>query len=59
MRPDHLWDDVVCVLNSMDGQKWNIERLRRAVKRLVAEGIVEARVFERAAIGPDARSRPA
>ena len=43
MRPDQSWDDVVRVLNRRgSGQSWTAQRLRRAVRRLATEGIVEA-----------------
>jgi DNA invertase Pin-like site-specific DNA recombinase len=49
MRPDHRWQDVVRVLNANKRDKangaalphWNVERLKRAVKRFVAEGLAE------------------
>ena len=40
MRPDHTWDDIARVLNQ-HGQSWTPERLRRAVKWLVAEHMAE------------------
>jgi DNA invertase Pin-like site-specific DNA recombinase len=46
MRPQHSWDDVVRVLNS-SGHSWTIERLRRAVHRLVRERIAEPALIER------------
>jgi DNA invertase Pin-like site-specific DNA recombinase len=46
MRPQHSWDDVVRVLNS-NGHSWTIERLRRAVHRLVRERIAEPALTER------------
>jgi len=56
MRPDQPWGDVVRVLNH--GQQassakpevcaWTVERLRRTVKRLAQEGIVEATLLGRA-----------
>jgi DNA invertase Pin-like site-specific DNA recombinase len=54
MRPAQPWGDVVRVLNrtpvSSGGTaaKWTPERLRRAVRRLVAEKIVESEVLGRA-----------
>lgn len=38
MRPDHTWDDVARVLKQR-GSDWTPERLRRAVKWLVGEGM--------------------
>lgn len=40
MRPDHTWDDIARVLNQR-GLSWTPERLRRAVKWLVAEHMAE------------------
>jgi DNA invertase Pin-like site-specific DNA recombinase len=40
LRPTYRWEDVVRVLNA-SGQAWNTDRLRRAVKRMVSEGLAE------------------
>ena len=52
MRPDHPWGDVVRVLNRASGQNhhrpWTVERLRRTVQRLAAEGIVDDILLTRA-----------
>jgi len=48
MRPDQPWGDVVRVLNRDGGAAWTVERLRRTVRRLVSEGIVEANLLDRA-----------
>ena len=48
MRPNQPWGDVVRVLNRGQAGQWTAERLRRTVRRLVAEGIVEASLLERA-----------
>src|SRR5476649_831025 len=42
MRPAQPWGDVVRVLNRTTESAWTVERLRRTVRRLVSEGIVEA-----------------
>ena len=42
MRPDQPWGDVVRVLNRGHAATWTVERLRRTVRRLVSEGIIEA-----------------
>jgi DNA invertase Pin-like site-specific DNA recombinase len=47
MRPHQPWGDVLRVLNRGEAH-WTVERLRRTVKRLVGEGIVEARLLDRA-----------
>jgi len=56
LRPDHPWGDVVRVLKRApvfaSGQAlcrpWIVERLRRTVRRLAAEGVVEAGLLARA-----------
>ena len=48
MRPDQPWGDVVRVLNRDEAATWTVERLRRTVQRLVAEGIVEPKLLDRA-----------
>jgi DNA invertase Pin-like site-specific DNA recombinase len=46
LRPQHSWDDVVRVLNRK-GHAFTIERLRRAVHRLVRERIAEPALIRR------------
>ncbi len=46
MRPQHSWDDVARVLNHK-GQRWTVEKLRRAVHRLVRERMVAADLIKR------------
>ncbi len=46
LRPQHSWDEVVRVLNHR-GQSWTIEKLRRAVHRLVGEKMAEAELIQR------------
>lgn len=50
MRPEQPWGDVVRVLNGSGTlpSPWTVERLRRTVRRLVDEGIVEPAVVGRA-----------
>lgn len=48
MRPDQPWGDVVRVLNHGQQTTWTVERLRRTVKRLANEGIIEADLLGRA-----------
>jgi DNA invertase Pin-like site-specific DNA recombinase len=48
MRPEQPWGDVVRVLNRGNGGNWTVERLRRTVRRLVTEGLIEANLLERA-----------
>ncbi|WP_306150507.1 MULTISPECIES: recombinase family protein [unclassified Roseibium] len=40
MRPDHTWDDIARFLKNR-GFDWTPERLRRAVKWMVAEGMAD------------------
>ncbi len=51
MRPDHSWHDVVQVLNAR-GQRWTDQSLRRAVRRLVAEKMVEPELLRKAGRRP-------
>src|SRR5271157_3888078 len=48
MRPDQPWGDVIRVLNRSNDATWTVERLRRTVRRLVTEGILEANLLDRA-----------
>jgi DNA invertase Pin-like site-specific DNA recombinase len=48
MRPAQPWGDVVRVLNRTTEASWTAERLRRTVRLLVSEGIVEATLMGRA-----------
>ncbi len=48
MRPSQPWGDVVRVLNQDNAATWTVERLRRTMHRLVAEGIVDATLLGRA-----------
>jgi hypothetical protein len=48
MRPGQPWGDVVRVLNHGQASQWTVERLRRTVRRLASEGIVEATLLNRA-----------
>jgi DNA invertase Pin-like site-specific DNA recombinase len=48
MRPAQPWGDVVRVLNRGQGSDWTVERLRRTVRRLATEGIVEVSLLDRA-----------
>jgi len=46
LRPQHSWDNVVRVLNRR-GHDWTVERLRRAVHRLVREKLAEKDLLAR------------
>ncbi len=47
LRPKKSWGDVVRVLNSTGKSRWTTERLRRTVRRLASEGIVERNLLDR------------
>ncbi|MBB2688454.1 UNVERIFIED_ORG: DNA invertase Pin-like site-specific DNA recombinase [Rhizobium etli] len=46
LRPQHSWDNVVRVLNRR-GHDWTVERLRRAVHRMVREKLAEKELLAR------------
>lgn len=46
MRPDHTWDDIARVLKQR-GLDWTPERLRRAVKWMVSEGMADAALLKK------------
>lgn len=46
MRPDHTWDDIARVLKQR-GLDWTPERLRRAVKWLVAEHLADSALLRK------------
>ncbi len=46
MRPVHSWENIVQVLNRR-GHDWTVERLRRAVHRLVREKIADKKLLAR------------
>lgn len=46
MRPDHTWDDIARFLKQR-GLDWSPERLRRAVKWLVTEGMADAALMRK------------
>lgn len=46
MRPDHTWDDIARVLKQR-GLDLTPERLRRAVKWMVAEGMADAALLKK------------
>ena len=46
MRPDHTWDDIARVLNQR-GLNWTPERLRRAVKWMITEGMADAALLNK------------
>jgi DNA invertase Pin-like site-specific DNA recombinase len=44
LRPQHSWENIVLTLN-LKGQNWTIERLRRAIRKLVQEGLAEPKLL--------------
>ena len=46
MRPEHTWDDIARVLKQR-GFNWTPERLRRAVKWLVSEGMADVALLNK------------
>lgn len=46
LRPDHSWDNIVRVLNRR-GMDWTVERLRRAVRRLIDAKLAEPSLLSR------------
>lgn len=46
LRPQHSWDSVVHILNRR-GYDWTVERLRRAVHRMVREKLAEPELLAR------------
>lgn len=51
MRPDHSWDDIARVLKQR-GMDWTPERLRRAVKWLVAEHLADPGLLKKSSPRP-------
>lgn len=48
MRPKHGWWAVVAAIKEQTGQVWSEERLRRAVKYFVSEGLLDAGLLKKA-----------
>lgn len=47
LRPPRSWPDVVQILNRTTGQNWSVDRLRRAIRSLVRQGLADAALLER------------
>lgn len=47
-RPDMPWDDLARLLSARSGQPWTVERLKRAARRYVRDGLLAADVLDRA-----------
>lgn len=47
-RPAMAWDDLARLVKARTGQDWSVERLKRAAKRYVRDGLLPATVLERA-----------
>ncbi len=46
LRPTHSWEDVVQILNNK-GQAWTVERLRRAVGKMVSQRMADPALLRR------------
>lgn len=46
LRPSHTWDDVVRFLNAR-GQDWTVERLRRAIRKLISQRMADPALLKR------------
>jgi DNA invertase Pin-like site-specific DNA recombinase len=46
LRPSHTWDDVVRVLNAR-GRDWTVERLRRAIRKLISQRMADPALLKR------------
>lgn len=46
LRPDHTWEDISRLLKQR-GLEWTPERLKRAVKRMVSEGLADAALLKK------------
>lgn len=47
-RPAMTWDDLARLTSARTGQAWSAERLKRAARRYVRDGLLPAAVLERA-----------
>lgn len=47
-RPAMPWDDLARLVQARTGQPWSVERLKRAARRYVRDGLLPATVLERA-----------
>lgn len=47
-RPGMAWDDLTRLLGTRTGQPWTVERLKRAARRYVRDGLLPAAVLDRA-----------
>lgn len=47
-RPGMAWDDLTRLLGNRTGQPWTVERLKRAARRYVRDGLLPAAVLDRA-----------
>ncbi len=54
MRPDHTWNDIARILKQR-GLDWTPERLLRAVKWMVAEGMADAALLKKIPTPPSER----
>lgn len=47
-RPAMAWEDLARLLGARTGQDWSVERLKRAARRYVRDGLLAATVMDRA-----------
>lgn len=47
-RPAMAWDDLARLVSARTGQPWSVERLKRAARRYVRDGLLPETVLERA-----------
>lgn len=47
-RPAMAWEDLARLLSARTGQDWSVERLKRAARRYVRDGLLPATVIDRA-----------
>ena len=47
-RPDMPWDDLARLIGTRGGAAWTVERLKRAARRYVRDGVLPITVLERA-----------
>ena len=47
-RPAMAWEDLARLLGARTGQDWSVERLKRAARRYVRDGLLPATVMDRA-----------
>lgn len=49
LRPARPWPDVAEAVSRATGQTWTVERLKRSIRRLAGEGLIDRKVLGKAA----------